>query len=85
LVEAMQFELPVVATDIGGMRSVVEKEQTGYLSPKGQHHTFADQLEKLLSDDELRRKMGKQGREVFLQKFTVEKYWQHMEQALASV
>ncbi len=85
LVEAMQFELPVVATDVGGMRSVVVRGQTGYLQPRGQHQAFANHLEKLLVDEELRHKMGKQGREVFLQKFTVEKYWKNMEQVLASV
>lgn len=85
LVEAMQFELAVVATDVGGMRSVVESAQTGYLLSKGQYQAFADHLEKLLLDRELRLRMGRKGREIFLQKFTVEKYWQNMEQTLASV
>lgn len=85
LVEAMQFELPVVATDVGGIQSVVLRDQTGFLLPLGQHQDFADKLEKLLADDGLRLRMGRKGREVYLNKFTVEKYWQDMEQTLASV
>lgn len=85
LVEAMQFELPVVATDVGGMRSVVRSARSGYLLPKGQHQAFADHLEKLLVDEDLRLRMGKEGRKIFLEKFTVKKYWQSMEQALTSV
>lgn len=83
LVEAMQFNLPVVATRIGGIQSVVVDGETGYLAPLKDVTAFAEKIKQLLSDSHLRQKMGQRGRAFFLENFTVDQYWQNMEKALS--
>ena len=57
LVEAMAAGRPVVATDVGGNPDAV-RPSTGILVPPGDPSAFADALERLLSDEDLRRRMG---------------------------
>jgi glycosyltransferase involved in cell wall biosynthesis len=83
LVEAMQFSVPVVATQVGGIQSVVVDEETGYLAPLRDITAFTEKIKKLLLDSSLRKHMGCRGREYFLQNFTVEQYWHNMERALS--
>ena len=82
ILEAMQFALPVVASNVGGVSAEVEDGVNGYLLG-GNHpvmlNTFrpdakeiADKLEMLLNDSVLRSNMGKAGREKFEKEFTLE-------------
>lgn len=61
--EAMAHGLAVVGTDVGGIPEVVESGVTGILVPPGAPELLADAIERLLANDELRRKMGERGRE----------------------
>jgi len=61
-VEAMATGLPVVASDVGGLRDIVTDGETGYLFANGNFIELADKLEKLLDDADLRMKMGTAGR-----------------------
>jgi glycosyltransferase involved in cell wall biosynthesis len=63
IIEAMAAGLPVVATDIRGCREEVIDGQTGLLVPPRQAEPLAHALEQLLSDEALRRRMGRAGRE----------------------
>lgn len=60
--EALSSEVPVVASNVGGIPEVVIDGETGYLFPPGNAELFADRLLRLLSDERLRRKMGRKGR-----------------------
>lgn len=51
--EAMATGLPIVATKIGGIPYVVADGQSGLLSPFADVATMADNVERLLVDDEL--------------------------------
>jgi len=46
-IEAMAAELPVVSTDIPGVRELVADGTTGYLSPVGEPDTLADLLQRV--------------------------------------
>lgn len=59
-VEAMHAGLPVVTTDIGGAREVVD-EACGVLVPQGDTEALAVQLRLLLDDVLLRGRMGQAG------------------------
>jgi glycosyltransferase involved in cell wall biosynthesis len=59
--EAMGCEIPVVATDAGGLPEVVENGVTGYVVPKGDTAALANAIDWLLADDALRMKMGQAG------------------------
>jgi glycosyltransferase involved in cell wall biosynthesis len=63
LIEAMASEVPVVATSVGGMPDIVGDGETGLLVAPGDSAALATAIIRLLSDQELREKMGKAGRQ----------------------
>lgn len=63
LIEAGACARPVVATDVGGVRSVVADEQSGLLVPPQDPVALADALGRVLGDAELGRRFGQVGRE----------------------
>jgi glycosyltransferase involved in cell wall biosynthesis len=67
--EAMGCEIPVVATDAGGLPEVVENGVTGYVVPKGDAGALAAAIDRLLADDALRSRMGKAGRTRAVERF----------------
>ncbi|HMG05684.1 MAG TPA: glycosyltransferase family 4 protein, partial [Chthoniobacterales bacterium] len=72
ILEAMASARPVVSTTMAGIpESVVEKE-TGLLVPAGESGLFADALEVLCRDGELRARYGSAGRARIEQHFQIE-------------
>jgi glycosyltransferase involved in cell wall biosynthesis len=63
VIEAMAAGLPVVASDVGGLRELVHDGETGMLVPPGDPAALVDALRPLLADRELRRRLGTAGRE----------------------
>lgn len=61
-VEAMSMELPVVATNVSGFKEVVDDNVTGIIVERKNPLALANALERLVLDEELRIKMGTQGR-----------------------
>jgi glycosyltransferase involved in cell wall biosynthesis len=62
--EAMACGLPVVLTDVRGCREEVIEGVNGFLVPPRNPQALADALEKLLKDDEMRRKMGEKAEKI---------------------
>ena len=62
LMEAGACEVPVVATRVGGIPELIEHEVTGLLTPSGDAESFADSVERLLSDPQLRQRIGASAR-----------------------
>jgi glycosyltransferase involved in cell wall biosynthesis len=69
-VEAMACGLPVVASDWPGPRDVVVNGETGMLCPAHNAGAFADALQRLAEDPDLREKMGSAGRARYEENFT---------------
>lgn len=63
VIEAMLAELPVVSTRVGGVDEVVKSEVTGLMAAAGDDATLAEALDRLLSNESLRRQMGQAGRQ----------------------
>lgn len=59
---ALAFGLPVVASDVGGLRSIVEQGSCGVLVPAGDVKALARGLKELLGDPEQTARMGANGR-----------------------
>lgn len=62
LIEAAACGRPVVATDVGGVRSVVEDGETGLLVPAGDSTALAAAMERLLRDRAMADRFGAAGR-----------------------
>ena len=59
ILEAMANRLPVVATDVGGNRTLVELDgQAGAIVPYGDEEGFSGAIQTLLEDDGLRQRLG---------------------------
>jgi glycosyltransferase involved in cell wall biosynthesis len=63
LLEAMNYSVPVIASDIGGITDIVQHERTGILVPPGDERVLADALSRVLTDSELSRTLGEAGRQ----------------------
>jgi len=73
VLEAMACELPVVVTDVGGVREAVTDGVEGLLVPPRDPAALADALERLWLDPDLRARLGRAGRERVLREFTLER------------
>lgn len=71
--EAMSCGTPVVATDVGGVREVVEHGVTGLLSPLEDLELFAEHLSSLLGNPERARAMGAMARTHAVERFRRDK------------
>lgn len=58
-IEANACGTPVVAFDVPGLRDSVQNGKTGILVPYGQNDLFAEAIESLLSNEDLRSEMSK--------------------------
>ena len=60
--EAMACGVPVVASDVGGVSEVVADGETGFLAAAGDVGSLARHVRRLLTDEELRRRMSHSAR-----------------------
>jgi glycosyltransferase involved in cell wall biosynthesis len=72
LAEAMACGVPVVGSRSGSLLEVVEDGRTGLLATPLDAAAFADAIEQLARDRELRQRMSRQGIERVRQHFTVD-------------
>ncbi len=79
IVEGLAAELPVVATDGGGAREIIDNGRTGLLVPMGDAKALARALAQLLADPERARCLAAAGRQHVLEHFTVEQSARHSE------
>jgi len=84
--EALSCEVPVIATDVGGLPEVVVDGECGFLREVGDVDGMAAAARSLLGDEERRRAFGVAGRrravECFSQASVVERYRSIYQQAL---
>jgi glycosyltransferase involved in cell wall biosynthesis len=100
VIEAMTAEVPVIATDVGGVRDLIsnfefrisnlgEREfeicERGLLVKKGDIKGFAKGLEYLLEHPEECREMGRRGREYALEHHSTEKLVSNMDRLYRSL
>ena len=69
----------MVATRVGGVPELVEDRVTGFLVPPEDPDALAEALQKLIANPELRRRMGRAGREKALREFTLDRMLQETE------
>lgn len=79
--EAMQFSLPVVSTNEGGIVDAVIDNETGFIVEPQNVNELAEKLKILIKDRQLREEMGRKGKDRFSKHYTL----QHFEQNLKNV
>lgn len=73
LLEAGSLGVPLVAYNVEfGPRSIIKNSVTGYIVPDGDKVKFAESLEKLMNDDNLREKMSENIRKDIPARFSEE-------------
>jgi len=79
LLEAWAAELPVIVTNVGGISSIcVNKENVLMISPRDPKK-ISEAMITLIKDQNLRRKLGKNGRELVEKKYNWEKITKEVE------
>jgi glycosyltransferase involved in cell wall biosynthesis len=71
VLEAMACGLPIVGTDVKGISDMVVDKETGFLVPLDDVGTLANAILTLADNKELSERMGKNGRRVVEQQYSV--------------
>ncbi|MFN8285109.1 MAG: glycosyltransferase family 4 protein [Chitinophagales bacterium] len=73
LLEAMELSLPIIGTNIPGIREAVGEQNYAYLSPPKDHEKLAENILLFARDSALRKKVGEQNRQRILEHFQLDK------------
>ncbi|MBN1478500.1 N-acetyl-alpha-D-glucosaminyl L-malate synthase BshA [Candidatus Sumerlaeota bacterium] len=75
--EAMACEVPVVASDSGGLPEVIDHRETGFLAPVGAVEEMAEMALRVLGDADLAQRMGRAARRAIHGRFSPEMILPH--------
>ena len=64
ILQAMAAGVPVVSTDVGGIRYLVEDGRSGFLAPARDSHRLAGSMQSIVGDSDLAAAMGRRAREI---------------------
>ena len=84
LVEAMQYRLPIVSTDVGAIPDIVTDGVNGLVCKQQDVDSLVEALTTLLADAALRREMGERGYARYLKEMTLEAFERSFAEALRS-
>lgn len=84
IMEAMAAGLPVVSTRVAGVPEMVEDGQTGLLVSEGDVTGLASAMATIANDQNLARTLGTRGRQVAIEKFSIDKNVAQLRQILGA-
>ncbi|MDE0485308.1 MAG: glycosyltransferase [Candidatus Poribacteria bacterium] len=84
LIEAMGIGMPCIASDVGGIRDLIENEKNGIRIPSQDSAALADALHRMLTEPEFARELGRNGRGTIQQKFNSAESIQKLEEIYRS-
>ena len=73
LLEALAMGLPVVASNVGGVYSVIQHEENGILVPPKDDKALAEAIARLLKNRDYAKALGERGKQTIEDKFTLDK------------
>jgi glycosyltransferase involved in cell wall biosynthesis len=85
LLEALALGVPAVSTRVSAIPELIEHEETGLLAKPGDAEDLAEQIERMLFDEELRAKVVEQGRLAVVTRFDVKENVLKLADLFASV
>lgn len=74
LLEAMDYSLPIITTNIGGIPDIVENEKNGFCVDSRNPETLAKAMAWMIEHPEEGMQMGLAGRKILEEKFTIERF-----------
>ena len=72
ILEAMAMEKPIVASRVGGIPDLIDQGINGLLVRPGDARELADALERVLSDNGLAKRLGREGRKRIKDQFSAD-------------
>lgn len=81
VLEGMSMGMPVVSSDVGGMREAITHNADGKLASNYSHTQMAQQLYELCTDFNLRKKLGEAARKTAVERFDISRYIDVFEKA----
>lgn len=85
VIEAMASGLPIVGTDVEGIRDVVMSDHNGFLVDLNDVQGLKNALGRLLKDEELRRRFGDASRLAAMERYSLKKSIKEYEQLFSSL
>jgi glycosyltransferase involved in cell wall biosynthesis len=85
LIEAMAAGLPVIGTNVEGIRDVIVRDEDGILVEPGDVGALTKALIRLIKDSEWRRRLGRAGREKAVRKYSLQRCIREYEQLFLSL
>lgn len=85
ILEAMSATRPVVSTNVGSIFEAVREGKTGFLVPAGDPATFTERLVGLLVDPLLCQTMGAAGRQMVVERWSVDVMVQGYERLIETI
>lgn len=73
LLEAGLAEIPIIATNVGGIPEIIQNNETGILVNPASPEELTSAIKKLIENPELAKTLAKNAREKILQEFSFEK------------
>lgn len=85
VLEAMAMEVPVVATDVGGIPELIVDGKSGVLVPSESPDIFSINILELLEDNASRKQLGRSARDRTNNRFSIERCANDFKQAYYSI
>ena len=85
ILEAMQYELPVISTREASIPIIVDDGKTGFLVEPKNPEQIAQKIEELIKNPALRLRMGQKARKKFLDKFTFDIFENNLKNVFSDV
>lgn len=73
IIEAMRAEMPIIASDVGGVNELVQDGVNGLLIPRGNIFELVDKLKYILEHKDLIKSMGEASRKIYEEEYTADK------------
>lgn len=73
IIEAMRAEMPIIASDVGGVNELVQDGVNGFLIPRGNISELVEKLKCILEHKELIKFMGEASRKIYEEEYTADR------------
>ena len=71
VLEAMSNNICVVATNVGGLKEIIDNNKNGVLVNKGDYKSISENIDYLLSNDAVRKIYAEFGKKKIISKFNI--------------